>query len=99
MIGLISIAYDDQSSTFIVPEGGGFGVAFCPEGRSSNILATLGDQLRAVASRGYLDQAQLALTQNITYLESSDSVSLISRGAGTASWAFLAVVVALLILF
>jgi hypothetical protein len=35
-----SYAYDDQDSTFIVPEGGGFQVIFCPGGRSTNILAT-----------------------------------------------------------
>lgn len=35
-----SYAYDDQSSTFIVPEGAGFQVIFCPGGRSTNILAT-----------------------------------------------------------
>ena len=45
-------AYDDQTSTFILPSGGGFEVVFCPKGRSSNILKVLGDQLRAVAASG-----------------------------------------------
>lgn len=35
-----SYAYDDQDSTFIIPEGGGFQVIFCPGGRSTNIIAT-----------------------------------------------------------
>ena len=35
-----SYAYDDQDSTFTVPQGGGFQVIFCPGGRSTNILAT-----------------------------------------------------------
>ena len=35
-----SYAYDDQDSTFIVPQGGGFQVIFCPGGRSTNIIAT-----------------------------------------------------------
>lgn len=35
-----SYAYDDQDSTFSVPQGGGFQVIFCPGGRSTNILAT-----------------------------------------------------------
>ena len=35
-----SYAYDDQDSTFIVPEGAGFQVIFCPGGRSTNIIAT-----------------------------------------------------------
>lgn len=34
-----SYAYDDQSSTFSVPTGGGFQVVFCPGGRSTNILS------------------------------------------------------------
>lgn len=33
-----SYAYDDASSTFVVPQGGGFQVIFCPGGRSTNIL-------------------------------------------------------------
>ncbi|KZF24107.1 Osmotin, thaumatin-like protein [Xylona heveae TC161] len=35
-----SYAFDDQTSTFIIPSGGGFGVVFCPEGRSTTILST-----------------------------------------------------------
>lgn len=35
-----SYAYDDSSSTFIIPQGGGFQVIFCPGGRSTNIIAT-----------------------------------------------------------
>jgi hypothetical protein len=31
-------AFDDQTSTFIVPSGAGFNIIFCPGGRSSNIL-------------------------------------------------------------
>ena len=34
-----SFAYDDQDSTFIVPEGGAFQIIFCPGGRSTNIIA------------------------------------------------------------
>jgi hypothetical protein len=33
-----SIAFDDQTSTFIIPSGAGFNIIFCPGGRSSNIL-------------------------------------------------------------
>ncbi|KAI9802078.1 MAG: hypothetical protein M1833_001999 [Piccolia ochrophora] len=45
-------AFDDQTSTFIIPEGGGFEVVFCPGGRSTNILATMSAQLFALASGG-----------------------------------------------
>jgi hypothetical protein len=32
-------AFDDQTSTFIIPGGSGFQVIFCPGGRSTNILS------------------------------------------------------------
>lgn len=35
-----SYAYDDQDSTFSVPQGGGFQVIFCPGGRSTTILSS-----------------------------------------------------------
>ncbi|KAB5560016.1 Hsp70-like protein [Coniochaeta sp. 2T2.1] len=47
-----SFAYDDTSSTFIIPAGGGWEVVFCPAGRSTDILATFGDALSSVASGG-----------------------------------------------
>nr|POE85233.1 thaumatin-like protein 1 [Quercus suber] len=37
-----SYAYDDQTSTFSVPSGGGYQVIFCPGGRSTNIIASKG---------------------------------------------------------
>jgi len=40
-----SYAFDDQTSTFIVPAGAGFEVVFCPGARSTNILATEKEQL------------------------------------------------------
>lgn len=44
-----SYAYDDQTSTFIVPSGGGWGVRFCPPGRSTNILATSKEELQSLS--------------------------------------------------
>jgi hypothetical protein len=35
---LTSAAFDDQTSTFIIPSGAGFVIIFCPGGRSTNIL-------------------------------------------------------------
>lgn len=37
-----SYAYDDETSTFINPSGGGYQVIFCPGGRSTNIIASKG---------------------------------------------------------
>lgn len=45
-----SFAYDDQTSTFIIPSGAGFQVVFCPGGRSTNILATESSQLKQLQS-------------------------------------------------
>lgn len=47
-----SFAYDDQTSTFIIPSGAGFEVVFCPGGRSTNILVTKQAQLNQLASSG-----------------------------------------------
>lgn len=65
-----SFAYDDQTSTFIIPSGGGWEVVFCPEGRSTNILATYGTQLSALASSGEVTEEMQKLAMNISYIDS-----------------------------
>jgi len=47
-----SYAFDDQTSTFIIPSGAGFQVIFCPGGRSTNILAIESDELHQLAETG-----------------------------------------------
>ncbi|KAJ9155470.1 Osmotin, thaumatin-like protein [Pleurostoma richardsiae] len=64
-----SYAFDDQTSTFIIPRGGGWRVVFCPEGRSTDILATFGTQLSELAASGALDAQALADVRNTTYIE------------------------------
>ncbi|KAF2843699.1 Osmotin, thaumatin-like protein [Patellaria atrata CBS 101060] len=51
-----SYAFDDQTSTFIIPSGAGFQVVFCPGGRSTNILASERERLRELAENGHVDQ-------------------------------------------
>lgn len=68
-----SFAYDDQTSTFIIPEGGGFEVVFCPSGRSSNILATFGKELAQLSQTGHVTQLIHDMAQNRTYIESVTS--------------------------
>lgn len=48
------IAFDDQSSTFIIPSGSGFEVRFCPGGRSTNIIATSNGRLTQLAQTGHV---------------------------------------------
>lgn len=47
-----SYAYDDQTSTFIIPSGAGFQVTFCPGGRSTTILKSKAAQISQLASSG-----------------------------------------------
>jgi hypothetical protein len=45
-------AFDDQTSTFIIPSGAGFEVVFCPGARSTNILSTESEKMRQLAQSG-----------------------------------------------
>lgn len=57
-----SYAFDDQSSTFIIPSGAGFEVVFCPRGRSTTILRRFGEELTLLGQMGmkseFLDVAR-----------------------------------------
>ncbi|KAK3497646.1 thaumatin family-domain-containing protein [Neurospora hispaniola] len=75
-----SYAFDDQTSTFIIPNGGGWEVVFCPRGRSTNILRIFGEELRTIASGGGLTREILERVRNRTYIESANSKDL--SGAG-----------------
>ena len=44
------LAYDDQTSTFIVPAGAGFEVIFCPGARSTNILGAESSMFHNIGS-------------------------------------------------
>ena len=74
------LAFDDQTSTFIIPSGGGFQVVFCPPGRSSNILATLSAQLHQLATSGRVSASLLAETSNITLIQSKNAGFGLSAG-------------------
>ncbi|XXH05917.1 Palmitoyltransferase pfa5 [Hypoxylon texense] len=69
-----SYAFDDQTSTFVIPSGGGWEVVFCPAGRSTNILATFTDELHQIAAGGQLSKEALAAkVMNVSYIESKVS--------------------------
>ncbi|OLN96444.1 Thaumatin-like protein 1 [Colletotrichum chlorophyti] len=86
-----SFAFDDQTSTFIIPSGGGWEVVFCPAGRSTNILRTLGPQLFEIASAGFLSQKNLDLVKNRSYIESESEKSIAPRLASKSFWALCSV--------
>lgn len=52
----LGVAFDDQTSTFIIPSGGGFEVTFCPSGRSSNILKVYKQQLAELSQAGSVSE-------------------------------------------
>lgn len=86
-----SFAFDDQTSTFIIPSGGGFTIAFCPTGRSTTILSTLGPQLRQLAQTGHTTPGLLADTQNVTLIKTKNEAG--ESSPGTASKSLLAAVI------
>ncbi|KAI9810080.1 MAG: hypothetical protein M1827_006691 [Pycnora praestabilis] len=52
-----SFAYDDQDSTFTIPEGGGFEVVFCPPGRSTALLSTQTNLENQLAENGQVSES------------------------------------------
>ncbi|KAI4236233.1 MAG: hypothetical protein LQ349_002660 [Xanthoria aureola] len=62
-----SFAFDDQTSTFIIPEGPGFEVVFCPAGRSSRILRSMASQRNELARYG-VSQKLISDASNTTLI-------------------------------
>ncbi|KAL8387137.1 hypothetical protein RB595_010130 [Gaeumannomyces hyphopodioides] len=71
-----SFAYDDQTSTFIIPSGGGWEVVFCPAGRSTNILSTFGTQMQHLAASGNLTRQMLEDVASEDYIRSHTSAAV-----------------------
>ncbi len=69
-----SYAFDDQTSTFVIPSGGGFEVTFCPAGRSTNILKTFAKQLGELSSTGKVTSQVLSDAQNATIIQEGGAV-------------------------
>jgi hypothetical protein len=67
-------AFDDQTSTFVIPSGGGFEVTFCPEGRSTRILKTFATQLAELSSTGKVTAQVLSDAKNTTLIQEGGAV-------------------------
>ncbi|KAF1735611.1 Pathogenesis-related protein 5 [Beauveria bassiana] len=65
-----SFAFDDRSSTFIVPKGGGWKIIWCPAGRSTDILNQLSAQMYELASGGKLSELSVRRLGNVSYVSS-----------------------------
>jgi hypothetical protein len=74
-----SYAFDDTTSTFIIPTGGGWEIVFCPSSPSTNILRTFGKELQEVAQKGSVSDSVLAQTQNITRIQLSGGTRMVSE--------------------
>lgn len=99
-----SFAFDDSTSTFIIPSGGGWGVTFCPAGRSTNILKTFGAQMQALSQKAGVTKQIIQDAMNITIIEDaakSEGSSLRNgeNGATMGSLGALVVVVAWAVLW
>jgi hypothetical protein len=64
-----SFAYDDQESTFIIPNGGGWEVVLCPQGRSTNILRQLGPEMHQLAETGHLPEEVIKRLNDAAYVQ------------------------------
>jgi hypothetical protein len=73
-----SYAYDDKTSTFSIPKGGGFEIIMCPSGRSTNILQQLGPELDSLTSTG-IPKATLDLLRNATFIMTQRGVATQTR--------------------
>ncbi|KAI5925695.1 thaumatin family protein [Camillea tinctor] len=73
-----SYAFDDASSTFIIPNGGGWEVVFCPQGRSTDIIQTFGPELSQIANGGRVTPDMLRRVMDAAYIEGT-------RSGGTAT--------------
>lgn len=91
-----SYAYDDSTSTFGIPSGGGFEVVFCPTGRSTTILRTLGSQLNQLAQAGYVTAQINADTQNVTLIRLKNAAASSAGSQALLAFVVLFAVVCLL---
>jgi hypothetical protein len=83
-----SFPFDDETSTFIIPSGGGFETIFCPEGRSSNILNTFKQQLQDLTGAPGAGKGMDAIDQdarNLTIILEAAKKSSAERSIGEAS--------------
>jgi hypothetical protein len=59
-----SYAYDDSTSTFIIPSRGEFEIIFCPSGRSINILTTNAEAVPKLSQNGNTRRAPIFRDNN-----------------------------------
>lgn len=91
-----SYAYNDRASTFVVPSGGGWEVRFCPRGRSTDILATFGEEVAAVGAGRGLGEEGWGRVRDAAYVEGRRGRGGSGSGGGRVEvrgWGLVVVVV------
>ena len=83
---LQSLAFDDQTSTFIIPSGGGFQVIFCPSGRSTNIINTMKPELTELSQTGHVTPQLLADSSNLTLIQLQSKGTERSQALTSGIW-------------
>lgn len=78
-----SYAFDDATSTFSLPAGGGWEVTFCPDGRSTNILKTFKAQLGDLSEVGHNVSVLQAVAKNLTLIAEGGKENGGERTKGT----------------
>ena len=70
-----------------MPSGAGYEVVFCPAGRSTNILATLGNEMRTLASTGKVPK--LVNLRNASWVKEQRSGASAAAGVTRSALAVL----------
>jgi hypothetical protein len=81
-----SYAYDDQTSTFIIPIGAAFQVVFCPGGWSTNILSSKSAALQHLQDQGHTgEMAWDRVAQHLAKFNNAETL----HSSGSSSFALL----------
>jgi beta-mannosidase len=80
---ITTTAFDDQTSTFIIPSGAGFEVVFCPGARSTTILSTSRDEMLQLAQQGRVNKQATMMMKSRNDMVRRSAASRTSRLDGT----------------
>ncbi|KAI9849139.1 MAG: hypothetical protein M1837_005369 [Sclerophora amabilis] len=81
-----SYAYDDMTSTFIVPSGSGFEVVFCPGGRSTSIFRSMSTMVQQLSTTGRVDPQIMQEVMREQVVKKSDAALLGTAWTSEKTW-------------
>jgi hypothetical protein len=78
-------AFDDQTSTSIIPTGAGVEVVFCPGARSTDIIDTSQEAMQYLLQRGRINKHQALISRNaMEQMFKRDAEASITPSSSTA---------------